>query len=131
MGREPPSPPSMEMPAGCNIEVTLEAGHAVALPGMPLPMELATFQAPEPTGGKFAVVQPAWIVAVVCANWPRFWPAMATLASGEISPNTGARNDVPQAPLMVRSSMGDQLKATLGLEVPKTSLYWSWRHETS
>src|SRR6185503_19865133 len=112
IGREPPSPPFMEMPAGVNIEVTFAAGQAVTLPGIPLPTELATFQAPDPTGGKLTpAVQPAVIGAVVCAKLPRFWPAIATLASGEISPNTGARNDVPHAPLMVRSSTGDQLKA--------------------
>ena len=46
------------------------------------------------------------------------WPVIATLASGEISPNTGARNELPQVPRMVKSSIGDQLKATFGLLVP-------------
>ena len=50
---------------------------------------------------------------------------MATLESGENSPNTGARNDVPHVPRMVRSSIGAQLNATFGLLVPPTSLYWS------
>ncbi len=50
---------------------------------------------------------------------------MATLASGEISPNTGARNEVPQVPRMVKESIGAQLNATFGLLVPFTSLYWS------
>src|SRR6185503_5328312 len=116
MTAAPPEPPFMEMPAGCKIEVTLAAGHAVALPGMPLPVELATFHAPDPTGGKLApAVQPAAMIAVCAAKAPRFWPAIATLDNGESSPNTGARNDVPQVPRIVRSSIGAQLKAIFGL----------------
>src|SRR6185436_16333625 len=119
MGAAPPDPPRTVMPAGCKIEVTLAAGHAVALPGMPFPKELATFQPPDPTGGRFTpAVQPVTISPVARARLPRFAPFMMTLASGEISPNTGARNELPQAPLIVRSSNGAQLKAIFGLLVP-------------
>src|SRR6266446_9269658 len=96
----------MEIPGGVrNVEPT--AGQPVALPGVPLPpgpTELMTFQAPDPAGGKVALpgTQPATISVVVCARVPRFWPAMATLASGEISPNTGARKELPQVPLTVK-----------------------------
>src|ERR1700704_4921681 len=63
----------------------------------------------------------------------RFWPAMALFARVEISPKPGARKDVPQDPRTVRPASSEmfQLKATFGLLVPPTSLYWSWRHEPS
>src|SRR5262245_39464876 len=124
IGSEPPEPPFIDMPPG----VINEATQVAALPGMPLPVELCTFQAPEPTGGKLPGVSglhPAVIDPVWAAKFPRFWPAIATLESGDNSPNTGARNDVPQVPRMVRSSIGAQLNATFGLLVPLTSVYWS------
>src|SRR5262245_54284661 len=120
IGSDPPDPPFMEMPPGRVSEAT----QTLELPGMPLPAELCTFHAPEPTGGRLLpTVQLVLISAVWAANWPRFWPAMATLASGDNSPNTGARNEVPQVPRTVRSSIGPQLNATFGLLVPFTSLY--------
>src|SRR6266850_4274793 len=123
IGAAPPEPPRKEMPPG----VFSVLAQTLALPGMPLPAELWTFQAPDPTGGKAPPLtgQPVSIRAVVAPRAPRFWALIATLASGEISPNTGARKELPQAPRMVRSSIGAQLNATLGLLVPLTSLYWS------
>ncbi len=95
----PPEPPFIEIPPGSDNEET----QAVALPGVPSPAELWTFQAPDPTGGSVCpTVQLVRIGAVWAARVPTFWPAIATLASGESSPNTGARNDVPHVPRMVK-----------------------------
>src|SRR5262245_1922850 len=129
-----PEPPLCEIPprrwalamvapfGSVNVPVPV---HAFPLPGVPFPVkEVISFQAPEPSGGR-PVAQLASMSPCCCAKLPRFWPAMATLASGDNSPNTGARNDVPHVPLMVKSSTGAQLNATFGLEVPFTSLYWS------
>src|SRR6185436_3878369 len=100
-------------------------GQALPEPGVPSPVkDVINFHAPEPSGGR-PVAQLASISPCCWAKLPRFWPAMATLASGDNSPNTGARNDVPHVPRTVRSSIGAQLNATFGLEVPPTSLYWS------
>ena len=54
-------------------------------------------------------------------------PFHATLEIGENSPKLGARNEVAHEPRTVRprSSEISQLKATFGLLVPPTSLYWS------
>src|SRR5262247_98465 len=62
------------------------------------------------------------------AIWALFWytpvgspqPCQATLEIGEFSPKFGARNELPQPPRMVRSSIGDQLNPILGLLVPPT-----------
>ncbi len=100
-----------------------DATQAVALPGMPLPAELCTFQAPDPTDGSVdPTVQPVLSCASPDASSPRFQPLIPTM-SGESSPSPGARNEVPHVPLMVRSSIGAQLNATLGLLVPPKSLY--------
>src|SRR6266446_3357677 len=128
IGAAPPEPPRKEMPPGLFTEAaTLQPVALLGIPLPPMPLELWIFQAPESFGGKgpLGTEQPVSIAAVVAPNWPRFWPAIATLASGEISPNTGARNELPHAPRMVKSSNGAQLNATLGLLVPATSLYWS------
>ena len=54
-----------------------------------------------------------------------FCAEMTVFTCLDCSAKLGARNDVPHEPLIVRSSMGIQLNATLGLLVPPTSLYWS------
>src|SRR6266850_1629580 len=86
-------------------------------------------------GGKAPpAVQPAVMGAVVTPRVPTLNPWIMTFAYGETSPNVGARNDVPHAPLIVRPTVslnGAQLNAILGLLVPWTSLYWSCRHEAS
>src|SRR5262245_40359193 len=107
-------------------------GQVLLLPMAPLPYELITLYAPEPTGGRLPAAQPpmGWLsVARPIADI--FRPVIATLASGEISPNTGARKELPHVPRMVKSSIGAQLNDTFGLLVPPTSLYWSWRQENS
>src|SRR5688500_9462297 len=118
----PPEPPFMDIP-GVKLSAELQVA---ALPGEPLPPELWIFHAPEPSGGNSPpdTKQLALIGAVAGAKPPRFQPAIATLESGESSPNTGARKEVPHVPRMVRSSIGAQLNATFGLLVPCTSLYW-------
>src|SRR5262245_32346761 len=106
IGSAPAEPPRKEMPGGVR---NVAAGPKETY-------ELMTLYAPEPEGGSIVEpgVQPAVIGVVVWASGPRFCPAMATFAKGEISPNTGARKEVPHAPRMVRSSNGDQLKAIFG-----------------
>src|SRR6187551_2176579 len=91
----------------------LLVGHTAVLPGVPLPYELNTFHAPDPSGGKLPLAQPpiGW-VSVARPRLAIFRPVMATLASGEISPNTGARNELPQVPRIVRASIGAQMNAT-------------------
>src|SRR6185503_13391109 len=135
-------PPRILMPYGRRTSarvtplgsVTEPEGHTAVLPGMPLPNELMTFHAPEPWGGSSPLEpQPATMGSGFTAkpSCNRFCPLIATLASADVSPKLGARNEFPQVPRMVRSSIGDQLKATFGLLVPPKSLYWSWRHDTS
>src|SRR5262245_14106551 len=58
-------------------------------------------------------------------------PFHAAFTISEFSPKFGARNEVPQPPLKVRSSIGDQLKPIFVLLVPPKSLYWSWRQDAS
>src|SRR5688500_11721488 len=120
MTSAPPEPPFIEMPCG----KLSAAVQVAALPGSPVPAELWIFHAPEPSGGSSPpdIGQLALIGAVAGARPPRFQPAIATLERGESSPKTGARNDVPQVPRIVKSSIGAQLNATLGLLVPCTSL---------
>src|SRR5262245_50814978 len=108
-------------------------GQRDALPGVPFPpgpKELISFHAPEPTGGSSPLgPQPATMGSGDTARGGlvpiKFCPLIATLASAEISPGPGARNELPQVPRIVKSLIGDQLKATFGLLVPLTSLYWS------
>src|SRR6266567_219635 len=63
--------------------------------------------------GVLLLLQPA-------TSMPRFARSVGTIMA-----KLGARNDVPHEPLKVRSSIGLQLNASLGLLVPPTSLYWS------
>src|SRR5712671_2092461 len=113
------------MPAGCE------------LPGCPAHAKPAacSFAAPEPAGaspvaGSQAMLMVALLEKRADGN-PQ--PFHATLEIGENSPKLGARNEVPHEPRIVRprSSEISQLKATFGLLVPPTSLYWSCRHEPS
>src|SRR5262245_43340457 len=77
IGSEPPEPPFMDMPGSCRPLGSMKplgsvnglvGRHWVVLPGVPLPpgpMELISFQAPEPTGAVMtpAAEQPATIAA--------------------------------------------------------------------
>src|SRR5262245_23188668 len=94
MPAAPPEPPFIEMPPGV---LDAPPAQTVALPGGPSPCDLKNFHAPEPTGGRGAPAAQLEVTAVVAGARlsGKFQPAIAMLESGESSPNTGARNDVP------------------------------------
>src|SRR5262245_10312572 len=103
-------PPLSERPAGCE----------------PQPKPAANNFAPPELGVGRLLVQVTWICALLTKmlfGSPQ--PFQPTLEIGEFSPKFGARNELPQPPRMVRSSIGAQLNPTFGLLVPPTSLYWS------
>src|SRR5689334_20350221 len=68
-------------------------------------------------------------VVYMAGGSPKAFHAALTIA--EFSPKFGARKEVPHPPLMVKSSIGDQLKPIFELLVPPKSLYWSCRQEAS
>src|SRR5262245_57752991 len=92
---------------------------------------LKSFSEPEPGVG-FPLVQAMVMLALLgkmADGNPKAFHAAFTIS--EFSPKFGARNEVPQPPLKVRSVIGSQLKPTFQLVVPPKSLYWSWRPEAS
>src|SRR5215468_1209295 len=70
-----------------------------------------SFPAPEAAAGRDEPALGQVLMVLLALAWrgPRLKALMEALATVEVSPNTGARKLLPQAPLMVKSSMGDQL----------------------
>src|SRR5258705_13865383 len=104
IGAAASDPPSMEIPGGSLSEST----QAAALPGVPLPAELCTFHAPDPAGGKAPTAQRVGTTGFgEFASAPKLYPSMRAVPA-ETSPTFGARKEVAQPPLTVRSSIGPQ-----------------------
>src|SRR5262249_22015831 len=112
----PLAPPLNDIPAGCELQ---------AKPAF------QSFSEPEPATGCTPSGQLTVMLELLAKRGCSAQPFHAALTISEFSPKFGARKDVPQPPLMVRASIGDQLKPTFVLLVPPTSLYWSWRQEVS